>query len=237
MVDTTREPQFMAYLNGHQSRVWAGLLLSGGGNDMISAAHQSPTNSPDLRLLATQDEWTAAPGGERYLSNAGWQTFVDHITAVFKELLAARDRGPNIGIPIVWHSYDISTPRNSPAGLGFGPWLYPAVLAYGIPQADWGSVAEALLGRLETLLDHIAANTADGSVHVVHAQGTLTPALPTDTGATADWQNEIHPTSSGYRMLSARWQPVLTAVFEGTIQVAAQGTATSPGDDGGGGDR
>lgn len=235
MVDTTREPQFMAYLNGHQSRVWAGLLLSGGGNDVIAAANQSPANSPDLRLLATQAEWTAAPGGERYLSNAGWQTFVDHITAVFNELLAARDSGPNKGVPIIWHSYDISTPRNSPAGFGIGPWLYPAVVAYEIPEADWESVAVALLGRLETLLDHIAANTADGSVHVVRAQGTLIPAPTTDTGATSDWQNELHPTSSGYRRLSAYWQPVLTAVFEGTIQVAAKGTPTPPDGGGGGG--
>lgn len=133
---------------------------------------------------------------------------------------------------------DFTAPSfDSPAGLGIGPWLYPALLAYGISPGDWGSGAQALQGRLETLLDHIAANTADGSVHVVHAHGTLTSALPTDPGATADWQNEIHPTSLGYRTVSARWQPVLTAVFEGTIQVAAQGTQTSPADRGVGGGR
>jgi len=36
MVDSTRDRQFMAFLNGVQSRRWAGLLLSGGGNDMIA---------------------------------------------------------------------------------------------------------------------------------------------------------------------------------------------------------
>ena len=224
MTDTTRNPYFIAFLNGYLSRRWAGLLLSGGGNDVIAAANQSPNNTPDLRLLATQSEWTQIPGGERYLSNAGWQTFCNHITAVFNNLLAARDSGENKGMPVVWHSYDIPQPRNVGAGLGVGPWLYPAMVAYNIPQEDWLAVAKALLGRLETLQDHLAANTADGSVYVVHGQGTLTPALVTDAGTSADWANEIHPTSAGYRKLSALWQPVLTAVFEGTINVTAAGT-------------
>jgi hypothetical protein len=56
------------------------------------------SNTPDLRLFATPSEWTKAPGAERYLSNAGWQTFCVHITQVFNELLAARDSGENKGI-------------------------------------------------------------------------------------------------------------------------------------------
>ena len=61
---------------------------------------------------------------------------------------------------------------------------------------------------------------------------TLAENLALVKAKTTAWQNEIHPRSSGYRKLSAHWQPVLTAVFEGTIQVAAQGTPTPP-DDGG----
>ena len=134
----------------------------------------------------------------------------------------------NKGIPVVMHSYDVPTPRNVGAGLGFGPWLYPAMVAYGIPEQDWQAVAQVLLDRLQTLLDHIAANTPDGSVHVVHGQGTLAPALTTDTGPTADWENEIHPTPQGYLQLSALWQPVLDAEFEGTVNVTAAGADTLP---------
>lgn len=228
MVSTTRDPQFMAFLNGHQSRRWAGLLLSGGGNDLIAAAQEPPSNTPDLRLFATPSEWTKAPGAERYLSNAGWQTFCVHIKQVFNELLAARDSGENKGMPIVMHGYDIAVPRNVGAGLGFGPWLFPAVVAFGIPRQDWLAVAKVLLGRLQTLLDHLAANTPDGSVHVVHGQGTLSPALATDAGPTADWENEIHPTPRGYQQLGALWQPVLDAVFASAINLAAAGTATLP---------
>ena len=231
MVDSTRDRQFMAFLNGVQSRRWAGLLLSGGGNDMIAAAQQPPTNTPGLRLFATSSEWTQALGAERYLSNAGWQTFCVHITQVFNELLVARDSGENRGMPVVMHSYDVASPRNVGAGFGFGPWLYPAMIAYNIPQQDWLPVAQVLLDRLQTLLDHIAANTPDGSVHVVHGQGTLMPALPTDTEATADWENEIHPTPQGYRQLSALWQPMLDAVFVASI--ASTDTGGDPSAEGG----
>lgn len=213
MADTARAPDFMAFLNGKLSRRWAGLLLSGGGNDLIAAAQQPPVNAPSLRLLATQGEWTNGPGAERYLSNAGWQTFSDHLAAVFGDLLAARDSGKNRNVPIVMHTYDVAVAHNSSGGLGFGPWLYPAMKAFHIPEKDWPAVSRALLGRLQTLIDHMAATTADGSVHVVHGQGTLTPAHTGDTGPTPDWVNEIHPSKQGYRKLSGLWRPVLDAVF------------------------
>jgi hypothetical protein len=214
MADTTKAPQFIGFLNGRQRRPWGGLLLSGGGNDLIAAAQQPPTNTAGLRLLAKADEWTSAPGGERYLSNAGWQTFSTHLAAVYENLLIARDKTTdNRGISIVTHTYDVAVARNAGAGLGFGPWLFPAMNAFGIPEVDRPEVCRVLLDRLQTLIDHIAANTPDGSLHVVHAQGTLTPAKTSDNGATADWQNEIHPTPQGYRKLSAKWQPMLDAVF------------------------
>jgi hypothetical protein len=214
MANTTKAPRFMAFLNGAQARRWGGLLLSGGGNDLIAAAQQAPANAARLRLLATRDEWTQAPGGERYLSNAGWQTFCIHLSAVFDDLLAARDAGINKGIPIVMHTYDVAVARNAGAGMGFGPWLCPAMDAFGIPEADRPEVCRVLLDRLQTLIDHLAANTPDGSVHVVHAQGTLIRAQTSDTGATPDWQNEIHPTRQGYQKLSAHWRPVLDSVFD-----------------------
>ena len=190
------------------------VVLAGGGNDLIAAAQQPPTNTRDLRLLAKPDEWTNAPGGERFLSNAGWQTFSTHLSAVFENLVVARDKtAENRGIPIVTHTYDIAVARNASAGLGFGPWLFPAMNAFGIPETDRPELCRVLLDRLQTLIDHIAANTPDGSIHVIHAQRTLTQAETSDGGATSDWQNEIHPTRLGYRKLSAKWQPVLDSVF------------------------
>lgn len=230
MTSTTRERVFLSYLNGIKARRWAGLLLSGGGNDLIAAAHQPSTNAPELRLFATKAEWEPSPGAERYLSNAGWRTFATHIRDVFRIMLAERDKGINRGIPVVMHSYDIVVPHDVGAGFNRGPWLYPAVKNYGIPEADWPALGAKLLWRLQTLLDHLAATTPDGTVHVVHSQGALTPAATTEQGATEDWVNEIHPTPHGYRKLSAHWLPVLDAVFGGTVRAKAVGIPTEPGE-------
>lgn len=215
MVDTTSDRMFLNLLNGRLARNWSGLLLSGGGNDLIDAVQSPPDQPANLRLLATSDEWTNAPGAQRYLSNAGWATFSDHLTQVFQNVLAQRDAGINKGMPVFLHTYDITAPRDAPAGPGAGPWLQPAMVAFGIPREDWIPLATVLLGRLQTLLDHLAATTADGSVHVIHGQGTLQPASIDDTGPTADWENEIHPSSRGYRQLGALWGPVIDAVFAG----------------------
>ncbi len=217
MVDTTREKTFLSFLNGRNARAWSGLLLSGGGNDLIDAAQSPPSAPARLRLMATRDEWTSARGPQRYLSNAGWQTFSDHLQAVFAQLLAQRDRGINRGMPILLHTYDVTAPRPAAAGPGSGPWLQPTMVAFGIPKDDWTPLAATLLARLSTLLDHIAATTPDGSIHVVHSQGTLRPAGNDDPGATLDWENEIHPSAHGYRQLGALWAPVIDAVFSDAV--------------------
>lgn len=224
MTNTTKAPEFTKLLFGAKSRRWAGLLVSGGGNDLIAAVRQSPANPPRLRLLATRAEWDDRPGGERYLSEAGWQTFSRHLVAVIAELLAARDSGENRGMPVVMHTYDLAVPRDAGPGLGLSPWLYPAMLDYGIPQADWAAVSQALLERLGSLLLQEARAMPERALHVIDTQGTLAPAAPTDTGATEDWENEIHPSRRGYRKLSALWQPVLDELFASTIRVDADGS-------------
>lgn len=214
MTNTTRERNFLNLLNGNVARRWSGLLISGGGNDLIEAAQVGPSKPAHLRLLATQTEWRPLPDGDRYLSEAGWQTFADHLKAVFVELLKQRDKKPvNSGIPVIVHTYDVATPRNSSAGLGAGPWLFPTMKAFGIPEPDWIAVSAALSQRLSGLLAEIAAADPVASIHVVDTLGTLQPASTDDRGPTQDWQNEIHPTGRGYRTLADKWEVVLAAVF------------------------
>ena len=92
-----------------------------------------------------------------------------------------------------------------------GPWLSKAFKAFAIPTGDWEDAAAELFSRLNALLVEIQGKHAN--VHLVDTQGTLIPALVTDTDATEDWQNEIHPTRGGYKQLSAKWAPVLDAVL------------------------
>lgn len=214
MVDSTSHKTFLQLLNGNKAMRWTALLLSGLGNDVISASQSPPTAPADRRLLARPDERSATGPASRYISEPGWTTFDGHARAVFAELLRQRDLKPvNRGLPIVLHTYDHATPRNSPAGAGFGPWLFKAMQAYAVPQADWPAVGTELLGRVGALIRSIAQ--ADPTVHVVDTLGTLVPAATTDAGPTMHWQNEIHPTRTGYRLLGDVWEVTLEQLFGG----------------------
>jgi lysophospholipase L1-like esterase len=214
ITSTTSNRTFLQLLNGKVARRWTALLLSGLGNDVISAAQSPPSSSAATRILAKKSEWRAGSDASRYISQAGWQTFEQHAVDVFQVLLQNRDKSAvNRGIPIVLHTYDFVTARNAGAGLGFGPWLFKAFTAFEIPAADWDALANELLARVRTLILNIAA--ADASIHVVDTQGTLIPALHTDVGPTVHWQNEIHPTRTGYRLLGDVWEAQLERLFCG----------------------
>lgn len=211
MTDTTRSRRFLQLLNGPLASRWNGILLSGGGNDLIEAL-QSTAGDPALRLLRRQPEWGDADlGPHEYLSDPGWATFSAHLRAVMEDLVAARDAGINAGQPVILHTYDMPTPRDAPAGLNFGPWLSKALAAFAVPQADWTRVTDVLFERLHALLAGFAADFA--AVHVVDTLHTLARPALEDSAPTADWQNEIHPTRAGYQKLSDRWTPVLDALL------------------------
>ena len=212
MTDSTNNRVFLQLLNGKRARKWTALLLSGLGNDVISAAQSAPENPPDKRLLAVKSEWGPAGDASRYLSAAGWATFSQHARQVFQILLRNRDKAEiNRGLPIVVHTYDFTTPHNAGAGLGFGPWLFTAMRAFEIPEDDWAAVGVALQRPMRELILDIART--EPTVKVVDTQGTLIPANPDDIGPTVHWQNEIHPTRTGYRLLGDKWEAELERLF------------------------
>jgi hypothetical protein len=211
MADTTTNTSFLQILNGAQSMKFEGILLSGGGNDMIDAL-QSTDTDPARRLLRVQAEWgPAGSGAARYISDAGWALFESHLDEVFGLLIAARDRGVNKNVPVFFHTYDFATPRNSGAGFGFGPWLFKAFSSFQVPMTDWNDVSGELFERLRKLLGQLQSKYPN--THLVDSMGTLVRAGNGDTGATADWQNEIHPTKAGYKKLAMKWAAVLDAVL------------------------
>ncbi len=166
MVDSTRNRTFLQLLNGNKAIRWTALLLSGLGNDVISAAQSAPSEPPKRRLLARMAEWGPPGAAARYISEPGWSAFKAHVREVFRLLLQARDKTEvNRGLPIVLHTYDLMTPRNAPAGPEFGPWLYKAVKAYGIPEADWLPISAELVGRVGALIQSIAAS--EPTVHLI----------------------------------------------------------------------
>lgn len=224
MSQMNTDPNFIELLCGRAARRWDGLLLSGGGNDLIEAVSAPAVNTqgqpvpPELRLLLTASEWGPPElGAQRYLSDSGWLTFCTYLQANIDHLIALREQGPSAGQPIFMHSYAYPTPRPSGAGAGRGPWLLPSLQAYAIPQADGIVVAHELLARLAALLARMAA---DGerfpALHVFDSTAVaVDAALPGATGVSGDWLNEIHLTKAGYRKIARPWAAQIESVLNG----------------------
>jgi hypothetical protein len=189
---------------------WDLLLLSGGGNDLI--------DSVGAILKAPAVAGNSAP--EDYVDARELDGLIARVQDGFRRLAALRDAPGSscAGKPIVTHTYDLPTPRPSPAkfflGDALGPWLLPALEAKGAPEAVRMPVTRLLLGRLG---DGIRA-LAQGSdrienFHVVETRGALTPAPASATGRSGDWENEIHPSAAGYRKLAERVSPVVRSML------------------------
>jgi lysophospholipase L1-like esterase len=207
MVDQMREPAFVALLSGRQRRAWDAILLSAGGNDLIDALQVHPGSALGQRILLTRAERGGDPAqASAYVSESGWQLFEQYLSANMDELVALRDaKADNRGIPIFMHSYHYPTVRNAPAGLGFGPWLLPAMLAYEVPPAVWPAMVCELFDRFRGLLQAMAQLGRNVQVFDSVAEVALTPALPGTTGESGDWVNEIHLTWQGYEKIAKPW--------------------------------
>ena len=214
MSQINTDPNFVRLLSGRVARFWDALLLSCGGNDLIEAVGAPAVDAqgqpvpPQLRLLLNAAEWGPPElGAQRYLSDAGWQTFCAYLRANFDHIIVMRDKGPSKGQPIFVHSYAFPTPRPAGAGFGIGPWLLPSLQAYAIPEADGIVVARELLTRLAALLAGMAADTQRyPGLHVFDSTAiAVDAALPDATGVSGDWVNEIHLTKRGYRKIALPW--------------------------------
>jgi hypothetical protein len=217
MTDGFRARDFLSLLNGRGAPVWDGLLISGGGNDLIEAASSPPSAPPDRRLLRTVAERSADADDaslpvECFVSEPGWARFEAHLAAVIGELLAERDRGRNAGIPIVMHTYTHLQPTRVGTGFGQGPWLSPTLSAYGIAPARWADVARELIDRLATLLQREVAARPGQRLHLVDSRTVpVVHAAADATGDSGDFVNEIHLNRSGLAKVAAAWQPVIDA--------------------------
>lgn len=205
---------------------WHALLLSCGGNDLIDAcqvlAHTAGGQRTPLaqRIFRAQDEWgDPATGAARYLSDDGFATFARYFKANLQTLLQQRDTSASAGRPAFLHGYGVPTPR--PAGVFPGSslaglWLYKAVVAYGIPEADYLPVGSELIRRFNALGKDCAADTAHfPNLHFLDTMGI--PLLPAALGATADsgdWINEIHLNRNGLKKFSPRYAALVELVLQ-----------------------
>lgn len=222
MVDWFRDPYFDRLLcQRNFERYWEGILVSGGGNDLIDAAQVLSHDKrgvpipPQKRLLLTAQEAAAAPGmgAARHISESGWDRLAAYLRANFAELVARRDQGINKARPIFLHTYAVPTVRPSGTVGARQGWLYPAFQHYGLNTADAQAVSDLLFGRLRALLlaldQDSGAPEALPQVHVFDSAALpdIEPAEPSATGASGDWVNEIHLTPAGYGKLGQAFGP------------------------------
>ncbi len=181
---------------------WKLILLSGGGNDLIDDADEILIDEPNRAGITIN-------GPADYCDQGRLAQLVDEVEAGYRRLVATRDAPASRaqGTPIITHTYDYPTPRNSPArfvGIGLlGPWIYSALTRAQVPEADWQAVSDYLF---DTLADAIVALSqgpnALPNFHVVDTRDTLTRASPGTTGDSGDWMNEIHPDFEGYTKIA-----------------------------------
>jgi len=177
------------------------LLISGAGNDAV-----------DYKLCVKQG-CGAFTRPEDCIDPAGLQRFITDVTRDLGILLhetIAAFHGLGRSPKVILHGYDYAVPD----GRGFtltgipvtGPWLKPVLDTCGVnPDLGFRSqVVRLLIDRLNATFAQYA--DAQSGIYFVDSRGTL------DSGAnyTADWDNELHPTASGFdRIVRQRWLPVL----------------------------
>jgi hypothetical protein len=161
--------------------------------------------------LLTEEERTGGVGMERYVSQAGWEVFRFHMLAQYQALdeMRARSRH-NRETPIFTHCYSYAMPRNVGAGLGVGPWLYPSLKAYSVPESDWLPLASHFIDLLH---DDVIAATEIGGLHILDTRMLIPPASSNPDVADPLWLNEIHPTASGYDLIAPAFVSLIESVL------------------------
>lgn len=226
MADYGREKWFERALLQPNGWDWHALFLSCGGNDLIDVC-QVLAHAPDgsriplaQRIFRTADEWgDPAIGPARYISDAGFATFADYFKANLQQLLAMRDAGASAGRPAFFHGYGVPTPR--PAGVFpgsdlAGPWLYKAVVAFGIPEADYMAVGHEIIRRFNALGAACAADAQRfPNLHFLDSMAIpLVPAALRAPGDSGDWINEIHLNRGGLQKFSPRYAALVEQVLQ-----------------------
>jgi lysophospholipase L1-like esterase len=192
---------------------WDLILLSGGGNDLIDAAGA---------ILLSRDERGAKSMNkpEEYCNQDKLAALISEIQAGYRRLVALRDGdgSPAKNKPIVVHTYDYATPRNSPARFFsvplLGPWLYKAVEDAEIPKNDWKKVSKYLSDELAKGIIFLQKKEKLKNFHVVDTRGKLKMSGLGTTGDNADWLNEIHPNHDGYKKLAMAMEKTIHDFFE-----------------------
>jgi lysophospholipase L1-like esterase len=187
-----------------ENKVPKAILLSGGGNDIAGDEFALLLNHATSSLPALNEDVVRGVIDVR-LRDA-YAFIISGLTAITKSYLGRP-------IPIVTHGYDYPVPD----GRGFmggawllpGPWLKPGFNKKGHEDISTNrALIAALIDRFNAMLTSVTAHPDFTHVHYVNLRGTLVNG----DGYKKDWANELHPSQSGFHLVTAALAEVIAGV-------------------------
>lgn len=174
------------------------ILFSGGGNDLVGE-HLSPMLQPYRNGMAW-DECIDFEQFDRRLAE---------IRSAYLNLAALR----NMLRPEAWvftHAYDYAIPSGKPVrllGIGLaGGWLKKVMSLRGIPLVVQHQIVEHLLAQF----DNMMLGVAGGQTRWRHVRTQ-------DTLADDEWDDELHPSTAGFKKVAGKFADALFDVFKGRL--------------------
>lgn len=195
-----KNPNLKKAMSGRDGYAWDAILLSGGGNDLID----------DIgKIIKKFRKKKSHPDEYCDLDELG-KTLAS-VEKGYRKIIKLRDKAGSSckGKPVITHTYDWMTPRNSPARFFpfkvSGPWIYTALKDARVPESEWNAISDYVVDRLRDTIKGLTRGADSlSNFHVVDTQDTITPAALGETGTSGDWMNEIHPAGDGYKAIAVK---------------------------------
>lgn len=166
------------------------LVLSGGGNDIAGT-------SDFLRILA--EDCSKAKNVEDCYRETQPDEIVGAIVGAYRQVIA-KFRHYNPSAPVLAHNYDFAWPTGK--GL-FGPadWLKKPMDLVHVPKNLRRDLLRDLLLRLRQAQMQLTEDSSIGKFVAIETGGTM----PDDSDQVDQWwDNELHPTIKGWKLLSKK---------------------------------
>lgn len=188
------------------------VILSGGGNDLV-------VKTVMRRLLN-------APGGPGpALNSALFKVFLDttirqNLVTLVTAINVASERLIGRKVPVFIHGYAHAVPDGKGAGLldldMVGPWLRPEFVAAGFEKpkgntnlAQTRIIVAEMIDALNVYIADLCQTGPFANLHHIDAR----PFFPAGAPHRTWWDNELHPSSKGFRAVAKLFDARLQAVI------------------------
>lgn len=182
------------YLRASQNsdRAPRGVVVGGGGIDLVGAAILGPTFTRLYDMLVKN-----ATSAQSALDRTKVGQFIGHeLKGYYVEIL--KTVTDNTAVPVFLHAYDdpIPVPDN-----GKFRWLGPIFEARQIPLSVGKEVMQELIRDLNKMLEDFVT-MFPGRIHTLKLNGTLAKEPDFGIDFRKYWGNELHATDIGFRILA-----------------------------------